>query len=113
MHHSRPYRSTLRDSWSTSSRSVLCGPGCRISGDPRDRGASTLWASAPVPTTTFRADILASHVRTISESAEPLKWERGTYRLSELIVLRPVRAATRKRRATAIRDPENLQPLAQ
>jgi hypothetical protein len=80
-------------SWSASSRSVLCGPGAGLA-EILVPGGLYLWAAAPVPTTTFRAAILKSQVRWISESAEPLKWERGTYRLSELIVLRPFRAAT-------------------
>jgi hypothetical protein len=77
-------------SWSTSSRSVLCGPGAGLAEILVPAGLY-LWAT--VATTALRADILTSHVRRINESAEPLIWERGTYRLSELIVLRPFRTA--------------------
>jgi hypothetical protein len=75
-------------SWSASRRSVLCGPGAGLA-EILVPGAPYLWATAPVPTFTRRAAILTSHVRTIGERAEPLKWERGTYRLADLIVLRP------------------------
>jgi hypothetical protein len=78
-------------SWSIGSRSVLCGPGAIVS-DVLDPGGLYLWANASELKPTLRAAILTSRVRTISESAEPLKWERGTYRLSQLIVLRPFRA---------------------
>jgi hypothetical protein len=74
-------------SWSTSSRSVLCGPGAGLAEILVPEGLY-LWATSSEYA--LRADILTSHVLTINESAESLKWERGTYWLSELIVLRPI-----------------------
>jgi type II secretory pathway pseudopilin PulG len=78
-------------SWSTSSRSVLCGPGAGLA-EILVPGAPYLWATSSERA--LRADILTSHVRTIDESAESLNWERGTYRLfDQLIVLRPIHTA--------------------
>jgi hypothetical protein len=78
-------------SWSTSSRSILCGPGAGLA-EILVPGGPYLWATASGYK--LRADILTSDVRTINESAESLKWERGTYQLfDQLIVLRPIHAA--------------------
>ena len=69
----------------TASHSVLCGPGAALK-EIRNPMGLYVWASFMQR---LRADILTSDVRAINEQAESLKWERGTYRLSELIVLRP------------------------
>ena len=90
-------------SWSMSDRSILCGPGAAVS-EFFAPGDLYFWAAAsdqlikdaygrPLGPK-IHADILKSHFRSISESAQPLKWERGTYRLSELILMRPLRSTS-------------------
>ena len=58
-------------SWSTFTRSVVCGPGAELR-EILDTGDLFLWATASEHA--LRADILTSHVRTVNESAEPLNW---------------------------------------
>jgi hypothetical protein len=71
-------------------RSVLCGPRADLL-EIREEGALHLWATSSEPT--LRADILTRNLRAVETPGHTLKWERGTYRLSELIALRPVRAS--------------------
>jgi len=78
-------------SWSINTRSVLCGPADSVMEILEPNGLY-LWATALPPT--LRADILTSHMRSIDQTSRSLKWERGTYRLSELIVLRLIREPT-------------------
>jgi hypothetical protein len=74
-------------SWSTNVRSLLCGPGAALTEILAPAG---LYVWATNPNQKLRADLLTSQVRSINESGEPLKWERGTYRLFELRILRPI-----------------------
>jgi hypothetical protein len=50
-----------------------------------------LWAAQSPPQ--LRADVMTSDVRSVSEPAQPLKWERGTYYFYELYVVRPFHSA--------------------
>jgi hypothetical protein len=65
--------------------SVLLGPGAALQEVVNPTGLY-LWASSMQIN---HADALTSDVRVINRQTEPLRWERGTYQLSELIVLRP------------------------
>jgi hypothetical protein len=79
-------------SWSSNSamgsgaRSVFLGPGTARK-ELYDPSYLSVWANPSA--STIRADILTSFLREITGASEPLKWPRGTYRLFELIVLRP------------------------
>jgi hypothetical protein len=64
---------------------VLFGPGAAVT-EIRNPGGLYFWATSPQ--TPF-ADVLTSDLRTINEPEELLRWERGTYQLPELVVLRP------------------------
>jgi hypothetical protein len=68
-----------------ATHSVLFGPGTDLT-EIRKTGALYFWATSPQ--TPF-ADVLTSTLRAINEPEELLRWEWGTYQLSELVVLRP------------------------
>ena len=70
-----------------STHSVLFGPGPSVREIVEGFGLY-LWATDSRPA--LRADMLADELRIINEPGEGLRWERGTYWLSELIVLRPL-----------------------
>ena len=72
-------------SWNMTTRSLLCGPGAALTEILAPAGLY-VWATAS--NHVLRANILTSEVRPTNESADPLKWEMGTYRLFELSVLR-------------------------
>jgi hypothetical protein len=74
-------------SWSTDVRSLLCGPGAALT---EILAPASLYVWATNPNHKLRADLLTSQVRKINASGEPLKWERGAYRLFELRILRPI-----------------------
>ena len=76
-----------------ATRSVLCGPGTALR-EILDPDALYLWATSSPPQ--LRADVLTCDLRAINGSAESLKWERGTYYFSELIVLRPSESSADK-----------------
>jgi hypothetical protein len=73
--------------WSTTVRSVICGPGTSIAEVLNDKNLYIWVPDAMQPT--LRADILTSNLREIKEPGQTISWERATYRLFELYVLRP------------------------
>jgi hypothetical protein len=68
-----------------ATHSVLFGPGAAVT-EIRKPGGLYFWATSPQ--TPF-ADVLTSDLCAINEPEELLRWERGTYQLPELVVLRP------------------------
>ena len=82
---------TDRTSWSFSdglvpaTHSLLFGPGVELAEILKPVGLYP-WQNH---TSTLFAEVLTSDVRAIVEPAETIQWARGTYQLSELIVLRP------------------------
>jgi hypothetical protein len=70
----------------TATHFILFGPGDALR-EVRNPSGLYLWANSQ--RTTF-ADVLTGDLSSINEPAEPPKWERGAYQLSELIVLRPL-----------------------
>jgi hypothetical protein len=78
---------TLYSGGVPANRSVLFGPGGPIKEILKPWGLY-LWATSSPATP--RADVLTADVRRINGPSDPLRWERGAYGLSELIVLRPL-----------------------
>jgi hypothetical protein len=68
----------------SAAHAVLFGPGAALTEIVNPTGLYT-WGKADL----LRADILSSDVRAVKAGTEPLKWERGTYHISELMILRP------------------------
>jgi hypothetical protein len=68
-----------------ATHSVLFGPGTDLT-EIRRPGGLYYWATSPQ--TSF-ADVLTSDLRATNEPEDLLRWERGTYQLSELVVLHP------------------------
>jgi hypothetical protein len=73
--------------WSTTVRSVICGPGTSIAEVLNDKELY-IWAPDAMQPT-LRADLLTRNLREIKEPGQSISWERATYRLFELYVLRP------------------------
>jgi hypothetical protein len=79
----------LRSDTSTGGRPVFVGPRAALE-EILGRGPY-LWA-APTPPQ-LRADVMTSDVRSVSEPAQALIWERGTYYFYQLYVVRPFHSA--------------------
>jgi hypothetical protein len=72
----------------TPTHSVMLGPDAAVNEILNPAGLYT-WAQSME----FRhADVLKSDLRLVNNQTAPLKWEQGTYQLSELIVLRPLKS---------------------
>jgi hypothetical protein len=69
----------------SAAHAVLFGPGAALTEIVNPTGLYT-WGNSME---SLRADILSSDIRAIKAGTEPMKWERGTYHVSELMILRP------------------------
>ncbi len=77
---------TVNSGMGTATHSINFGPGAAVN-DVLDPKGLYLWAGSEQATF---AEVLTSNLRSVNEPADPPKWERGTYQLTELIVLRPL-----------------------
>ena len=78
--------------------SVILGPGATLTEILHPAGLYLSAQSMEIR----RADVLTSNLRVVNNQTAPLKWEQGTYQLSELIVLRPLKPTAGTTRAPAI-----------
>jgi hypothetical protein len=75
-------------------RSVLCGPATSMTQVlPSEGFQPYLWRDGAFPAWRLWASLPGSDLRSIPEPEGSLQWERGTYHLSGVLVLRPSAAA--------------------
>jgi hypothetical protein len=82
-------------SWSRlwpANHTVLCGPAMSMAQILPNKAIS-FWALSGRPHENIWADMRSTDLRELREPADVMEWERGTYELSGVIVLRPTRAA--------------------
>jgi hypothetical protein len=83
----RQFSSLASRTW-PANRTVLCGP-AKSMVQVLPTKTLSFWTLSGRPQPTISADIRGTDVREITEPTSAMEWERGTYDLSGLVVLRP------------------------
>jgi hypothetical protein len=78
-----------------ATRSVLCGPGTSIA-RILPMKQPYIWKSPELPVRELWAELQTSDLCEIKEPAKTMAWERGTYWLSAVLVLRPIESTDSK-----------------